>query len=325
MCKNTLILSILCVFACAIVCLAEEGMPAKEDTQKLRQSQERIEKLRTMAREAEEKAKNFRLEAQELQRMMGREFEPAEGGPKPPPPEQVHARIAELKEAAKRAEREGRHDEAADLREKAMAVAKELEAQQNQVRDRKRAELKEKLIHLEKMAREAKEQGEMDKAERLWVEAKELEQILKREFQEQEKNKHVGELQAKLAELKKAAQLAQQQGREDEAAELIEKAKQIAREIEETTPPGKIRSPKNEIERLRALAGEAKEGGQPDRAEAILREAKELERKIKGPVEGKMQPPAAPELIHQIEILREEVGRLRKDVEELRQLVRRER
>ncbi len=322
--KNVMILSILCIFIYGVVCLAEERPPAVEDMHKLQQSKERIEKLLTMAREAEEKAKNFRLEAQELQRMTGREFEPAEGGPKPPPPEQMHARIAELKEAIQQAEREGQHDRAAQLREKIMVLTGELEGRDREGQEQKRIELKEKLSQLVKMARQAKERGEMDKAERLGAEAEELERILKTEFQQREKTMHVKELQAKLAELKKAAQLAQQQGREDEAAELREKAKQIAREIEETTPPGKIRSPKNEIERLHALAAEAKEQGRHDQADALLREAKGLESRPKGPPELKKQPPVPPELLHQIELLRDEVMRLRKDIEEIRQLVHRE-
>jgi tetratricopeptide (TPR) repeat protein len=206
-----------------------------------------------------------------------------------------------------------------------MVLTRELEGRDREGQEQKRIELKEKLNQLQMMAREAKGRGEMDKAERLGAEAEELERILKTEFQQREKAGHVKELQAKLVEIKKAAQLAQQQGREDEAAELREKAKQIAREIEEPTPPGNIRSPKNEIERLHALAAEAKERGQHDQADALLREAKELESRPKGPPELKKQPPVPPELLHQIELLRDEVMRLRKDVEELRQLVHRER
>jgi fused signal recognition particle receptor len=343
--KNVVILSIACALAFGTISTAQDKIPVKDEFQKrldrnrdgfidekeqqllqeFEQAKERIEKLRLMAREAEEKARNFMAEAEEIQRNIEREFEMP---PMPQPKEQVHARIAELKEAAKLAEQEGQHDRAAQLREKVMVLTRELEARDREVQDVKHVELKEKLIHLEELAREAKERGEMDKAERLLAEAKELKAAaggLKPPKEKQESAERINPMHAELAELKKAAQRAEREGRPDEAAELREKAQNIAKEIGQAGGKGKIRVAEGEIERLHVLAAEAKEAGQLDKAESLLREANALKGRLKGAPELKKQPPIQPELMHQIELLREEVARLRKDVEELKQLTHQQR
>jgi len=288
MCKNTVILSIACALVLCIVSIAQERVPVKDEMQKhfdrnrdgfidgkelemihkFEQTREKVEKLRVMAREAEEKANNFRAEAQELQRNLERKFElpPAAGQMEP-----MYAEIAELKEAAERAQREGQPDKAAELREKANRMANEIAIHQRELQEGKRIEIKEQLGRLEKMAREAEERGEKDKAKNLWAEAEELKRGLKREFEQQEKKGPVKDMNVRLAELKESAELAQREGQHDKAAEL-------------------------------------------------RRELEKVERGIRKMAEGKEEKPREKDLIFQIEKLREEVTRLRKDVEELKRL-----
>jgi len=288
MCKNVVILSIACALVLCIVSIAQERVPVKDEMQKhfdrnrdgfidgkelemmhnFGQAREKIEKLRTMAREAEEKANNFRAEAEELQRNLEREFElpPAAGQMEP-----MYAEIAELKEAAERAQREGQPDKAAELREKAKQVAKEIQINQRELGEGKRIEIKEQLGRPKKMAREAEEQGEKNKAKNLRAEAGELKRGLKREFEQPGKIVRVKDVSAKLAVLGEAAERAEREGRHDEAAEL-------------------------------------------------RKQAEKLERSVRGMAEGKEEKPREKDLIFQIEKLREEVTRLRKDVEGLKQL-----
>jgi chromosome segregation ATPase len=288
MCKNVVILSIACALVLCIVSIAQDKVPVKDEMQKhfdrnrdgfidgkelemmhnFGQAREKIEKLRTMAREAEEKANNFRAEAEELQRNLEREFElpPAAGQMEP-----MYAEIAELKEAAERAQREGQPDKAAELREKANRMAKEIAIHQRELGEGKRIEIKEQLGRLEKMAREAQERGEEEKAKRIRAEAEELKRGLKREFEQQEKKGPVKDMNVRLAELKEAAERAQREG-------------------------------------------------QPDKAAELRRELEKVERGIREMAEGKEERPREKDLIFQIEKLREEVTRLRKDVEELKRL-----
>jgi len=97
--------------------------------------------------------------------------------------EKVHAKLAELKEAAQLAERQGHHDKAAKLHEKARKIAEKIEQHASKAKDRMPAEAQGRIEKLRDMARQAKERGEMEKAGQLWAEAEELERTLKREFE----------------------------------------------------------------------------------------------------------------------------------------------
>jgi len=253
--KNVLMLLIACVLCWGVVSIAEDRMPVKDEVQKqfdknkdgfidgkeltmlrkFEQAREKIEKLRVMAREAEEKARQFMAEAEELQRNMEREFELP---PAAPQMEQMNAKLTELKEAAERAEQEGQHDKAAQLREKAKGMAKEIEIHQQELQEGKRIEPKEQLGRLEKMAREAEERGEKDKARNLRAEAKKLERDFAREPGQRERAGQIKEVQARLAELREAAQRAQREGRLDEATELRKEAEELERGLRKL-PDGK--------------------------------------------------------------------------------------
>jgi len=330
--KKMMILSILCVFGLAIVSIAEERMPVTEELhrrfdynrdvlidrseqkslQKFDEIRARIEKLRSMAREAEEKSKRFQAEAEELERVLKHEFGRREMAGRM---EEMHAQLAELKEAVERAKREGQHDKAAQLHEKARIMAAEIMAHERQAGDKKLAEAEERIVQLYEMAREAKERGEMDKAERLGAEAKELKVLLKREVERREMAGRMGEMHAQLAELKEAAEQAKREGQHDKAAQLREKAEQLAGKITETAHRGKDQDIKKEIEHLHALARKEKEAGHPEKAEAILQEAKNLERHFRDAAEGEKEMAHKKDLEYLVEKLRDEVNRLREEVE----------
>jgi len=421
--KKTLILTIVCVFALALVSIAGDRMPAKEDLQemfdrnldvfidrgeqnalqreqnalqkfleirahseKLQELKGRIEKLRSMAREAEEKAKHFRAEAEELERTLKREMEhrdkakhidemhaqlaelkEAEVGKlhevekrivqlqemarqakqrgemdkaellwaeakeleqalkremehrdKAKHIKEMHAKLAGLKEAIEHAKREGQHDKADELRKKAERIANEIMAHQREAQEKKLHEAEKRVVHLQEMASQAKQRGEMDKAERLWAEAKELKGALKREIEHREKAKHMEEMHAELVELKEAAEHAKREGWHDKADALRKKAEQLAGKIAMTAQQGKGHIKKN-IEQLHAMAKKAKEAGYHEKAEALLQKAKNLGRHLRDVAEGDKEKAHKKDLERLVEELRNEVKGLRQEVEKLKQ------
>lgn len=131
-------------------------------------------------------AEQERIEAERLPRPderkqpFGREFERQQVVQRI---EQAHTRLAELKEAAEQAEREGQPEKAAEMREKAKKLAGEIEAFAQKAKGRMPAEAQERIERLRDMAAEAEKRGEVDKARGLWAEVKELEGAMKREFE----------------------------------------------------------------------------------------------------------------------------------------------
>jgi len=299
--KKTLIPTIVCVFALALVSIAEDRMPAKDDLQerfdrtrdvlidrreqkalqKFQEIRERIEKLRSMAREAEEKSKRFRAEAEELEQVLKREFEqPTMAGRM----EKMHAELAELLEAIEHAKREGQHDKAAELYERARRMTDEIKAHQREAGEKKFHEAEKRVVQLQEMARQAKERGELDKSELLWAEAKELKQAMKRGFEQPAKARRMEKMHAQLAELKEAAEHAKRQGQHDKAAELRKKAEKIADEIRahvKEAEARKLDEAEERIGRLLDMVREAKERGELDKAERLWAEAEGLKRALK--------------------------------------------
>jgi len=131
-------------------------------------------------------AEHERIEAQryprpeEFEQSPRREFEPrepAEGI------EKVRAKLAELKEAAQQAEREGQPEKAAQMREKAKKLAEKIEAFAKKTKGRMPPKAEQRIQKLRDIAAEAEKRGELDKAKGLWAEVKELEGAMKREFE----------------------------------------------------------------------------------------------------------------------------------------------
>ena len=198
--KKTIILTIVCVFALALVSIAEDRVPVKNELQKrfdrnrdgfidrreqkplqkFQEIRERIEKLRSMAREAEEKAKHFRAEAKELKEALKREIGRRQMAGRM---EKMHAGLAELKEAIEHAKREGWHDKAAELHERAMRMTDEIkahvkEAAKTALREKGHA-IKNEIERLHAMAGKAKEAGYHEKAKAILQKVKNLQRQLR--------------------------------------------------------------------------------------------------------------------------------------------------
>jgi len=88
----------------------------------------------------------------------------------------MHHELAELKEAAANAKRQGRHDEAAELHEKASRLAEEI----------KMLAAKQRIEWLRHAAAQAKEQGEMEKSRDLRAQAEQLQARLNYELKKRE-------------------------------------------------------------------------------------------------------------------------------------------
>jgi hypothetical protein len=119
------------------------------------------------------------------QQLRGQGPGPKGGFSKPVPPP-----VQDILRAAEQAEREGRMEDARKQREKAEAVARQLEEQQrgqgNQQmgpRGDERQGIKEKIGRLRDEAQKAKEQGRFDDANRMWKDADRLEQQLREQGQ----------------------------------------------------------------------------------------------------------------------------------------------
>ena len=156
--RRMVILSIVCVCALAVVSAGQERVPVMTDLQhqfdrnqdgfvgpdeqvmlrEFSEARERIEKLLAEAREAEARARLMR--------------------------------------AAARAEREGRDDEANELRQQARKLAVEAEELGRQRKDRG---MIEQIDRLHAMAADAKAAGQYDRADAIYREAKEMERNLK--------------------------------------------------------------------------------------------------------------------------------------------------
>jgi len=306
--KKMLILAVACVLIAAALCAGQD---------KIAEAKERIVQLRKQAHEAEsrgdrEQVKRFLNEAEEIERAVKREFEQRE---RPGNIDGLRREVAELKEAAARAEREGQHDKAAELHGRAKRLAAEVEGGRGGDRERKIVEAKKRIAQLRDMAHEAEARGEGEKAERFMAEAEEIERAIKREFEQRERPGNIDGLRRELAELKEAAAHAEREGQHDRAAELHQRAKRLAAEVEGGRGGDrerKIVEAKRRIGQLRDMAHEAKARGEGEKAERLMAEAEEIERALRRELEhGEKRP--------QIDNMRREIGELERAAEQARQ------
>ena len=183
-------------------------------------------------------------------------------------------------------------------------------------------EVKERIEWLRQKAAEAKEHGAMEKAKNLWNEAEELALSVKKEFERREKDKHLEEMHHKVSELNEAAENADREGHHDHADELRKEAQRLVLEIDEVIHREKAQDMEREIEHLHALAREAKEAGKHDKAEGLLREAEQLKRRLMEINEPEEKREYKEGLEKQVEMLKDEVSRLREDIEKLEDIIR---
>jgi hypothetical protein len=143
-------------------------------------------------------------------------------------------------------------------------------------------------------------------------------------------------MRRELGEVKEAAMRAANEGRERDAAELQQRARELGMGIEKATAEFKKRDIAQKVRQLRWMAAQAKQAGDNERAEKMVREADDLQRRLQNAPEPRKQPTPekrqqrpSPERQQQDEVrraimeLRGEVVRLRDQVEQLKREVRR--
>lgn len=142
-----------------------------------RELRERIERLQGQAREAaaagrEQEARRLREEAEAVEVKVKIQVEARSMAAKL---EAMRGKAAELREQSKRAKGEGRYEEAGELWEKAENIERECNAGTQKI---ERFKVESQLKYVRMLADRAEKRGELDKAEDLARQARELEQLL---------------------------------------------------------------------------------------------------------------------------------------------------
>jgi hypothetical protein len=137
---------------------------------------QQAEELRARAREAQELSDHLRRQADELDQMARQQMD-GSGGPQDM--EQRQRELAEIREAIGRAEREGRGQDADELRRRVDQLMGRFQPMQPGPGMDERQEIKGRIERLRNKARMAKEQGRVDDSKRVSQKADHLEQQLR--------------------------------------------------------------------------------------------------------------------------------------------------
>jgi hypothetical protein len=274
---------------------------------------EYAEQLRARARQAQELADWLRRQADEVDQMAMRQMERGPGAPALGP---VQRELQELREAIGRAEREGRRDEAAELRQRADQLRGQLRPMSPDERMAMRQEMKRQVERLRDQARQAKEQGRLEQSEQIWKEADRLEQKLREQGAPDEQRQAIKE---KIERLRDESRKAKDQGRLDEADRLWKEADRLEQQLR---APGQSRKPvPPEVQDILRSAEQAEREGrledarrQREKAEAVARQLQGQARKGGDPSAPKLKD----ELLRNVEEIRKEIGRLWQAVNEMR-------
>jgi len=190
---------------------------------------QQAEELRARAREAQELSDRLRRQADELDQVAKRQMD---GGRGPQDMERGQRELTEIKDAIGRAEREGRGQDAAELRKRAEQLMGRFQPMQPGPGMDERQEIKGKIERLRNGARMAKEQGRVDDSKRVSQEADRLEQQLRE--QGPRGNDQPGRpMPPEVQDMLKAAEQAEREGRRDDARRQREKAEIVARQLQE--------------------------------------------------------------------------------------------
>lgn len=146
MLRQIFVLSILCVCTFTVVTAGRERVPVKTDLQhqfdrnrdgfidldeqailrKYSEARERIESLLAEAREAEQSARRMRAEAKEIEQSLQRRFR---GLQQSDAPERMQKKLPKIREAAGRAEQDGRVNEAKKQRQQVRKITGQVDGQ----------------------------------------------------------------------------------------------------------------------------------------------------------------------------------------------------
>jgi hypothetical protein len=297
---------------------------------------ELADQLRARAREAQELSDRLRRQADELDQMAKRLMD---RGPGPQQMGQRNRELDEIKEAIGRAEREGRRQEADELRRRAEQLMGRPQPMPPGPRMDEREEIKRQIERLRDEAQRAKNEGRVEDSQNLWQKAEQLEQKL-REQGPREGGEFGKPVPSEVLEILRAAEQAEREGRMDDARRQREKADMVARQLQEERgnrafgqprPRGDERQEmKRKIEDLRNESQKAKDQGRGEDADRLWKEADRLEQQLReqGPrdkgASGRPMPPEAQgrsfkdEIIRGMDGLKKEIGRLWQTVNEMR-------
>jgi len=282
---------------------------------------EYAEQLRMRAREAQELADRLRHEAEKLEQMTPRGPMFGVGlGPVDP----MRRELVEIKEAIGRAELEGRREQAQDLRRRAEQLMNEMRSREKgpKKEEPQFPEMKDRIERLRNEAREAQAAGREDEAQRLREEAEALEVKLKIEVETRNMAAKLEAMRDKAAELRKQSERAKTEGRYEESGELWEKADNIERESNAGMRKMERFKMESQLKYVRLLVERAKKRGEFDKAEALARQAGELEQNLESPKLRVAPEKGGDEMARMVEELRQEIKRLRGEMEELKKQVR---
>jgi chromosome segregation ATPase len=288
MCKNVVILSIACALVLCIASIAQDRVPVKDELQK------RFDKNKDGFIDGKEQG-------------MLQKFE------------QTKERVEKLRVMAREAEEKAKNFRAeAEELQRNMEREFELPPAGGQVE-----QMHAELAGLKEAAERAQREGQPDKAAELREKAKRMANEIEIHQRELQEGKRV-ELKEQLGRLEKMVREAEEQGEEDKAKRLRAEAEKVGRQMEREF---KLPPMAPHTEQMHARLVELKEAyeraereGQHDKAAELRKEAEKLERSAREMTEGREEGTRERDLIYQIEKLREEVGRLRKDIEELKRL-----
>lgn len=191
---------------------AEHAAAGGQDEVEGREIKSRIVHLLEEAEEMEMRAGELRAEARELESALeGRH----EGRDEDLHMREIHGKADAMREVAKYFEREGHHEEAHEIREKADTLVAESGRRDGLVGEGWRLE--------------DGEEGDEGRAAELWTRVEDIRVTLKRGDAGPE---GIERLERKLAELSEAAERAAHAGREDKARALRAEAERVAEELE---------------------------------------------------------------------------------------------
>lgn len=288
---------------------------------------EYAQQLRERAREAQELADRLRRQADELDQMARQGPMPGMGpgqmfgmGMGPGHMDQRQRELAEIKEAIGRAEREGQHEKAADLRKRAEQVMSEMRSRQwgPQKDEQEFKEMKERIEQLQDQARDAEAGGRGDDARRLHEEAENIEVKMQTERGIRERAAKIEAMHDKAAALRQQAEQSKRDGRPEEAKAQWQNADEVERQIGEVKRDIDRFKMESELKQIHRMAEQAEKRGEMEKADALAHKARELEQRLRGP--GPEQGPEmrGDDMPRMVDELRQEVKRLRQEVEELK-------
>jgi len=236
MCKRTfwsvVVVAILSVVVMVQAQDRQDGAPGGSLSIPLIHQQ--AEKLRARAREAQELSDRLRRQADELDQVAKRQMDRGRG---PQDMERGQRELAEIKDAIGRAEREGRRQDAAELRKRAEQLMGRLQPMQPGPVMDERQEIKGKIERLRNEARIAKEQDRIEDSKRASQEADRLEQQL-REQRPRGNDQSGKPVFPEVLDILKAAEQAEREGRMDDARRQREKAEIMACKLQEQQRQG---------------------------------------------------------------------------------------